>query len=150
MVRVSVDRTTMYTDQYLSFNSHHPLQYMLGVLHILYGMWQFCISTNRCSVKDQTHQPGIEAIGKCWTFTRVKKQLDQQAHKPKTKPRESKRRSTLQVTMSCKTRKFRLRLFFAIFTVLDKSAKKQMPINVVCTCVIIIQFETIFVHGKGT
>ncbi len=69
-IKCSVYRKPTHTDQYLHFNSHHPLQHKLGVIRTLTHRAQTVVTTEEDKNKEMSHIK--EALGKCgyqkWVF----------------------------------------------------------------------------------
>ncbi len=66
-----------HTDQYLSFNSHHPLYQKLGVICRLLDRCQNIVTDDKDNEIEETHI--TEALQRCgcprWSFNKVKKQM---------------------------------------------------------------------------
>ncbi len=64
-----------HTDQYLLFDSHHPLEHKLGVVRTLCHRANSVITSDSEKEKELSHIK--EALGKCgyknWTFTKANK-----------------------------------------------------------------------------
>ena len=78
-VTIQVYQQKMHTDQYLHFNSLHPLNQKLGVIRILYDKCNNIVTDLADTVKEITHVN--QALSKYefpeWTFKKVKQQFDQ-------------------------------------------------------------------------
>ncbi|XP_072033415.1 uncharacterized protein [Amphiura filiformis] len=87
-VKLLVYRKVTHTDQYLNFNSHHPIHQKLGVIRTLFDRMNSIITEDADKKLEETKIK--EALGRCghpnWTFKQVKDKMDKkQAKKPKKK-----------------------------------------------------------------
>jgi len=74
---LQIYRKPTHTDQYLNFNSHHPIEHKLSVVRTLFDRSQSLISDSTDRHAEDLH---IEkALRDCgypdWTFQKVKKQM---------------------------------------------------------------------------
>ncbi|XP_072048748.1 uncharacterized protein [Amphiura filiformis] len=84
-VKLLVYRKVTHTDQYLNFNSHHPIHQKLGVIRTLFDRMNSIITEDADKKLEETKIK--EALGRCgypnWTFKQVKGKMDKkQAKKP--------------------------------------------------------------------
>ena len=87
-LRTSLYRKSTHTDQYLLFESHHPLVHKLGVIRTLFHRADtICLDEDS---KDSEHKPLKSALGACgyqsWTFEKALKKS-----KPRTLDSNSNR-----------------------------------------------------------
>ena len=91
-LEVKVYRKKTHTDQYLNFESNHPLHHKLGVVRTLLDLNDAITTKDEEKVKEEEHIRG--ALSKCgypdWAVDRVKKQRSQ----PKDKSSEKEKSST--------------------------------------------------------
>ena len=75
-VKLLVYRKATHTDQYLAFQSHHPLQQKLGVVRTLVDRCKSIVSEPRDQESEMNHiKKALKACGHPqWTFERVEKQ----------------------------------------------------------------------------
>lgn len=86
-------RKPTHTDQYLNFQSHHPIQHKLGVVRTLMDRCNRIVTEEQDRKEEEAHI--ISALKKCgypdWTFNTVKKQMNKSTDKTKTdKPNDEK------------------------------------------------------------
>ncbi len=88
-LKTTVYRKATHTDQYLSFQSHHPLQHKLGVIRTLYHQADTVISDQLDIVKEKEHlQDALKICGYDeWTFKIVDRS------KSGTRPHKSNKRT---------------------------------------------------------
>ena len=90
-VKLLVYRKTTHTDQYLNFQSHHPLHHKLGVIRTLLNRCNSIVSEEEDRKQEETHVK--EALQKCgypkWTMKKVKQQMDCKDEK-RTQQRKSR------------------------------------------------------------
>jgi hypothetical protein len=104
-MKVQVYRKKTHTDQYLNFESHHPLQHKLGVIRTLYDRSDNIV-TDPSDASDEIDHVN-KALNKCgyptWAFKKVRRQIDQRANKTtpdkKTKDRTDTHESRVMVTI---------------------------------------------------
>ncbi len=74
-LELSVYRKKTHTDQYLLFDSHHPLEHKLGVGRTLCNRADSVVTSDTERTKEQDHIKS--ALGKCgykeWTFDKATK-----------------------------------------------------------------------------
>ncbi len=90
-VKLKVYRKSTHTDQYLAFDSHHPIQHKLGVVRTLLDRCQNIVTEEVDQKEEREH---IEkALTVCgypkWTFRKVEKQM-QEKKEGKTKEKKDK------------------------------------------------------------
>ncbi|KAI8519618.1 hypothetical protein Bbelb_028750 [Branchiostoma belcheri] len=77
-IEVEVYRKPTHTDQYLIFDSHHPLEQKLGVIRTLFHRADTLITLAEARAKEHTHLK--KALSKCgyqqWTFNKALKPSD--------------------------------------------------------------------------
>ncbi|KAI8499897.1 hypothetical protein Bbelb_222140 [Branchiostoma belcheri] len=77
-IEVEVYRKPTHTDQYLIFDSHHPLEQKLGVIRTLFHRADTLITSAEARAKEHTHLK--KALSKCgyqqWTFNKALKPSD--------------------------------------------------------------------------
>ncbi|XP_072019530.1 uncharacterized protein [Amphiura filiformis] len=100
-VKLLVYRKPTHTDQYLNYQSHHPLHQKLGVIRTLYNRKDSVVTEEEDKVEEE--EKVNEALRTCgypdWTFKKVKDQL--QCVKPKkvNKKTDDKTRSKGMVVL---------------------------------------------------
>ncbi|KAI8516208.1 hypothetical protein Bbelb_047890 [Branchiostoma belcheri] len=88
--RLSVDvyRKPTHTDQYLDFNSHHPLEQKLGVIRTLFHRADSIITSDEAKSKEHSHLKN--ALNKCgyrtWTFNKALQPTDKSIGETATHP----------------------------------------------------------------
>ncbi len=86
-VKLLVYRKSTHTDQYLSFQSHHPLHQKLGVIRTLLDRCYNIVTEESDQKKEVEHIE--QALRKCgypdWSFKRVKDQLANKKERPEIK-----------------------------------------------------------------
>ncbi len=92
-VKLCVYRKPTHTDQYLNFNSHHPIQHKLGVVRTLMDRCQKLVTDEQDRKEEENHIR--TALKKCgypeWTFNKVKQQIENGPNKKRQeKPKEEK------------------------------------------------------------
>ena len=95
-VKLLVYRKPTHTDQYLNFDSHHPLHQKLGVIRTLYDRKDNIIT--EAADKEEEEKTIQEALRKCgyppWTFKKVKHQMaTKQKKKTNTKKKDDTTKS---------------------------------------------------------
>ncbi|KAI8484209.1 hypothetical protein Bbelb_379940 [Branchiostoma belcheri] len=78
-LRFEVYRKPTHTDQYLAFDSHHPLEHKLAVIKTLFHRADNIVTSDQAKTDEQRHLRG--ALAKCgyqnWTFNKALKPSDQ-------------------------------------------------------------------------
>ena len=86
-IKTQVYRKKTHTDQYLNFNSHHPLHHKMGVIRTLMDRVDTVVSTPEDKADEIQHIE--EALQTCgypkWSFTRTKAKI-QEKKEGKNKP----------------------------------------------------------------
>jgi len=89
-LKTTVYRKATHTDQYLSFNSHHPLEHKLGVIRTLYERNDNIVTEEIDRKKEEEHVD--KALSVCgypkWTFKEVRKRLNNKKDKTSEKKKE--------------------------------------------------------------
>ena len=79
-VKLLVYRKATHTDQYLNFDSHHPLQHKLGVVRTLLDRMDKIVSEDEDKLQEEVTIK--KALSMCgypkWTFDKVKKKDGEQ------------------------------------------------------------------------
>ena len=92
-LEVSVFRKKTHTDQYLAFQSHHPLHHKLGVIRTLLDRSETLITREEEKAKEEMHITG--ALKNCgyppWTIRKVKKMRE--TPKDRSKPKDTENRT---------------------------------------------------------
>jgi hypothetical protein len=100
-VKLLVYRKPTHTDQYLSFQSHHPLHQKLGVIRTLYDR-KNTIVTEEGDREDEERkvQQALQVCGyPDWTFKKVKNQMNAVKPKKATKKTDDNTRSKGMVVL---------------------------------------------------
>ncbi|XP_072049982.1 uncharacterized protein [Amphiura filiformis] len=89
-VKLLVYRKVTHTDQYLNFNSHHPIHQKLGVIRTIFDRMNSIITEDADKKLGLEETKIKEALGRCgypnWAFKQVKEKMDKkQAKKPNKK-----------------------------------------------------------------
>ncbi|KAI8493465.1 hypothetical protein Bbelb_288620 [Branchiostoma belcheri] len=98
--RLSVDvyRKPTHTDQYLDFNSHHPLEQKPGVIRTLFHRADAIITSDEAKSKEHSHLKN--ALNKCgyrtWTFNKALQPTDK-SKKPRSKPLDKKNTTNITI-----------------------------------------------------
>jgi len=89
-VKLKVFRKKTHTDQYLSFNSHHPLYHKLGVVRTLFDRKEAIVTEQKDKEEEEKHI--TEALARCgyprWAIEKVKRQSNS------SKPNKEKKQIT--------------------------------------------------------
>ena len=89
-VKILVYRKKTHTDQYLNFQSHHPIYHKLGVVRTLLDRMEKLVTeeTDKATEENTIHN----ALKQCgypdWTMDKVKKDIQSKASNPKSKTKE--------------------------------------------------------------
>ena len=91
-LKVKVYRKPTHTDQYLNFQSHHPLEHKLGVVRTLYERCENVVTEEEDRKEEVKHvDRALETCGyPRWTFKEVRKRLDIKKKNGNTKKKEDK------------------------------------------------------------
>ncbi|XP_072025387.1 uncharacterized protein [Amphiura filiformis] len=86
-VKLLVYRKVTHTDQYLNFESHHPIHHKLGVVHTLLDRMNSIVTEEED--RKQEEEKIKQALGRCgypgWTFKQVKEKMVKKQSKANTK-----------------------------------------------------------------
>ncbi|XP_072051475.1 uncharacterized protein [Amphiura filiformis] len=86
-VKLLVYRKVTHTDQYLNFQSHHPIHHKLGVVRTLLDRMNSIVTEE--GDKKQEEEKIQQALSRCgyprWSFKQVKEKMANKQVKPKTK-----------------------------------------------------------------
>ncbi|KAI8484112.1 hypothetical protein Bbelb_382300 [Branchiostoma belcheri] len=97
-LRVEKFRKPTHTDQYLDFNSHHPLEQKLGVIRTLFHRADTIITSDEAKSKEHSHLKN--ALNKCgyrtWTFNKALQPTDK-SKKPRSKPLDKKNTTNITI-----------------------------------------------------
>ena len=87
-IEFEVYRKPTHTDQYLAFDSHHPLEHKLSVIKTLFHRADSIVTSDTAKRDEQKHLRG--ALAKCgyqhWAFNKALKPSDQSKKTRKCKP----------------------------------------------------------------
>ncbi|KAI8482845.1 hypothetical protein Bbelb_393800 [Branchiostoma belcheri] len=101
-LRFEVYRKPTHTDQYLAFDSYHPLEHKLAVIKTLFRRADIIITSDQAKTDEHRHLRG--ALARCgyqnWTFNKVLNPSDQSKETHKCKPLTNKTRLTSLFRMS--------------------------------------------------
>ncbi|KAI8515779.1 hypothetical protein Bbelb_065920 [Branchiostoma belcheri] len=94
-----VYRKPTHTDQYLAFDSHHPLEHKLAVIKTLFHRADNIVTSDQAKTDEQRHLRG--ALAKCgyqnWTFNKALKPSDQSKKTQKCKPLTNKNKANITI-----------------------------------------------------
>ncbi|KAI8479101.1 hypothetical protein Bbelb_431660 [Branchiostoma belcheri] len=98
-LRFEVYRKPTHTDQYLAFDSHHPLEHKLAVIKTLFHRADNIITSDQAKTDEHRHLRG--ALAKCgyqnWTFKKALKPSDQSKKTQKCKPLTNKNKVNITI-----------------------------------------------------
>ena len=102
-VKLQIYRKATHTDQYLMFDSHHPVQHKLSVVRTLLSRKDEIVTTEEDKAAEDAHVK--QALKNCkypdWAIKKVEKQLlerkGQPAHPKKTKDKSEKKNKGMVV-----------------------------------------------------
>ncbi|CAH1277267.1 Hypp9532 [Branchiostoma lanceolatum] len=98
-VKLLVYRKTTHTDQYLNFQSHHPLHQKLGVIRTLLDRCNAVVTEEQDKQLETQHVK--RALSRCgypqWTFKKVEQQRSRPKQKGKSKKQEEKARAMVVI-----------------------------------------------------
>ncbi|KAI8516405.1 hypothetical protein Bbelb_049860 [Branchiostoma belcheri] len=94
-----VYRKPTHTDQYLAFDSHHPLEHKLAVIKTLFHRADNIVTSDQAKTDEHRHLRG--ALAKCgyqnWTFNKALKPSDQSKKTQKCKPLTKKNKANITI-----------------------------------------------------
>ncbi|XP_060074957.1 uncharacterized protein LOC132554659 [Ylistrum balloti] len=97
-VKLLVYRKKTHTDQYLNFESHHPLHQKLGVVRTLLNRCETIVTEQQDKIQEQSHI--MKAMKNCeypeWALKRVQKQC-QNKGKNRKRPMKDQNKTKIQV-----------------------------------------------------
>ncbi|KAI8499018.1 hypothetical protein Bbelb_234710 [Branchiostoma belcheri] len=92
-------RKPTHTDQYLAFDSHHPLEHKLAVIKTLFHRADNIVTSDQAKTDEQRHLRG--ALAKCgyqnWTFNKALIPSDQSKKTQKCKPLTNKNKANITI-----------------------------------------------------
>ncbi|CAH1272571.1 Hypp4886 [Branchiostoma lanceolatum] len=98
-VKLLVYRKTTHTDQYLNFQSHHPLHQKLGVIRTLLDRCNAVVTEEQDKQLETQHVE--RALSRCgypqWAFKKVEQQRSRPKQKGKSKKQEEKARAMVVI-----------------------------------------------------
>ncbi|KAI8519660.1 hypothetical protein Bbelb_029170 [Branchiostoma belcheri] len=98
-LRFEVYRKPTHTDQYLAFDSHHPLEHKLAVIKTLFHRADHIITSDQAKTDDHRHLRG--ALAKYgyqnWTFNKALKPSDKSKKTQKCKPLTNKKKVNITI-----------------------------------------------------
>ncbi|CAH1268586.1 KLHL9 [Branchiostoma lanceolatum] len=98
-LQFEVYRKPTHTDQYLAFDSHHPLEHKLAVIKTLFHRADNIITSDTAKTDEHRHLRG--ALGKCgyqrWTFNKALKPSDQSKKTPKCTPLTNRNKANITI-----------------------------------------------------
>ncbi|KAI8510762.1 hypothetical protein Bbelb_116780 [Branchiostoma belcheri] len=102
-LRFEVYRKPTHTDQYLAFDSHHPLEHKLAVIKTLFHHADNIITSDQAKTDEHKHLRG--ALAKCgyqnWTFNKALKPSNQSKKTQKCKPLTNKNKVNITIPLKC-------------------------------------------------
>ncbi|KAI8482899.1 hypothetical protein Bbelb_393170 [Branchiostoma belcheri] len=102
-LRFEVYRKPTHTDQYLTFDSHHPLEHKLAVIKTLFHRADNIVTSDQAKTDEHRHLRG--ALAKCgyqnWTFNKALKPSDQSKKTQKCKPLTNKNKANITIPLKC-------------------------------------------------
>ena len=77
-LKLQIYRKPTHTDQYLNFNSHHPIEHKLSVVRTLLDRSQSLVTNNDDKEREDIHvQKALRACGYPeWSFSKVRHQME--------------------------------------------------------------------------
>ncbi|KAI8482477.1 hypothetical protein Bbelb_397970 [Branchiostoma belcheri] len=98
-LRTEVYRKPTHTDQYLAFDSHHPLEHKLAVIKTLFHRADNIVTSDQAKTDEHRHLRG--ALAKCgyqnWTFNKALRPSDQSKKTQKCKPLTNKNKANITI-----------------------------------------------------
>ncbi|CAH1261457.1 SLC29A2 [Branchiostoma lanceolatum] len=98
-LQFEVYRKPTHTDQYLAFDSHHPLEHKLAVIKTLFHRADNIITSDTAKTDEHRHLRG--ALGKCgyqrWTFNKALKPSDKSKKTPKCTPLTNRNKANITI-----------------------------------------------------
>ncbi|KAI8501443.1 hypothetical protein Bbelb_207140 [Branchiostoma belcheri] len=98
-LRFEVYRKPTHTDQYLAFDSHHPLEHKLAVIKTLFHRADNIVTSDQAKTDEHRHLRS--ALAKCgyqnWTFNKALKPSDQSKKTQKCKPLTNKNKANITI-----------------------------------------------------
>ncbi|CAH1266878.1 TRPC5 [Branchiostoma lanceolatum] len=98
-LQFEVYRKPTHTDQYLAFDSHHPLEHKLAVIKTLFHRADNIITSDTAKTDEHRHLRG--ALSKCgyqrWTFNKALKPSDQSKKTPKCTPLTNRNKANITI-----------------------------------------------------
>ncbi|CAH1262968.1 Hypp2604 [Branchiostoma lanceolatum] len=98
-LQFEVYRKPTHTDQYLAFDSHHPLEHKLAVIKTLFHRADNIITSDTAKTDEHRHLRG--ALGKCgyqrWTFNKALKPSDQSKKTAKCTPLTNRNKANITI-----------------------------------------------------
>ncbi|XP_035659430.1 uncharacterized protein LOC118404460 [Branchiostoma floridae] len=95
LINVDVYRKPTHTDQYLAFQSHHPLEQKLGVIKTLFHRADTIITSEEA--KSNEHRHLKDALNKCgyrqWSFNKALKPSHESKKPSNSKPLDKKKKT---------------------------------------------------------
>ena len=94
-IKLLIYRKATHTDQYLNFNSHHPVHHKLGVIRTLFDRMNTIITEkDDIKLEEDKIKSALSLCGyPAWTFKKVKEQIKNKPAKKPPKKKETDQKS---------------------------------------------------------